>query len=320
MLRIYLDTNHWITLLKVKQGKESDKELQNLYNTIVKQAQANKIYVLFSVFTLIEIQQRHDTIKREEIIDFVLDTSKLYGLRPYSSFSKYEIENAIEFVLYKRYVHNIYSQILGKGLEIFGVGLENLKLNSESLSSIELDKIKIVLGVWQKLTHNHEFVRLVLKNTEMATIAQNSRKDNEEIINAIEQSRRKNNNLSKDEFYRYTRARHISSLDEHVARLMMSKNIRPEQIFTTQEKGKLFVKHLNSLNVKSLLIYERDISSEKPFTHNDYLDIEHLAGAIPYCDIVVTDKMAAELCRRKKLDEIYNCHILNDLKKLSTYL
>lgn len=43
----------------------------------------------------------------------------------------------------------------------------------------------------------------------------------------------------------------------------------------------------------------------------------HLAGAIPYCDIVVTDKMFACLSTNKKLDQIYNCKILDDLALLS---
>ena len=101
---------------------------------------------------------------------------------------------------------------------------------------------------------------------------------------------------------------------------MLSKGIKPQQIFSSVEQTELFYKHLNSINVKSLLIYERNISIDKSITYNDFLDIHHLAGAIPYCDVVVSDKMVVDLCRRKRLDEMYHCRILSSLKELPACL
>lgn len=320
MLRIYLDTNHWITLLKVKQGKETDKELEKLLSTIMEMTQSDKIRVLFSIFTFIEIQKRCNEVKREDAIDFILDVSKLYGLRPYSAFSNREIENAIEYVLHGRYVNNIYSKILGRGLDVWESGVENLATSRPLQSSLERAQAKVVWRIWQILSHRPEFVKRVLKDYGMVKIAQKSQKDHTEMINTLEQQRRKNSNLSKIKFYRYARANHILGLDARLFRIMMSKGIESVQIFSSKERCELFLKHLNSLNVKALLIYERDIADEEPITYNDFLDIEHLAGAIPYCDIVVSDKAAVALCRRKKLDKMYNCHILSDLKKLSEYL
>lgn len=317
MLRIYLDTNQWITLLKVKQGKEVNKELEKLLGTIMELTQSDKIRVLFSMFTLIEIQKRNNKIKREDIIDFVLDVSKLYGLRPYSTFVNREIDNAIEYVLHGRYVHNIHSDILGRGLDILESGADNLTI-SHPLS--EIAQAKVIQRTWQILSHHPVYVKRVLKNSGMVVIARKLQKEYAEVTNTLEQQRRKNSNLSKAMFYRKTRVNHLLGLDVPVSRILLSKRINVAQVFSSKERCELFLKHLNSLNVKNLLLYERDIAIEKPITYNDFLDVEHLAGAIPYCDIVVSDKAAVDLCRRKNLDEVYNCHLLHNLNELLEWL
>ena len=42
--------------------------------------------------------------------------------------------------------------------------------------------------------------------------------------------------------------------------------------------------------------------------------------AIPYCDIVVTEKMWTDIAKKERLDKIYNTSILNSLKDLSKIL
>lgn len=323
MLRVYLDTNHWITLLKIKQGKETDSELQDVYDMIMELVESDKIRVLFSIFTLIEVQQRRNDEKRDEIIDFILDVSKLYGLRAYSTFSNREIENAIAYALRGRYDHDIYSKILGKGLEICECGPDNLTIEGKLTTPADFAIHKMMMRRWEILCYNPIFVRNhALKAPEMAAISQNSREDHAEMIDTLERQRREGSKMNNDVLYRHTRANHLSNLicSKRTVRFMLSRGIKLEQIFSTKEQAELFAKHLNSLNVKSLLIYERNISADKPITYNDWLDIEHLAGAVPYCDVVVSDKMAVDLCRRKKLDEMYDCRILRSLKELPACL
>lgn len=320
MQRIYLDTNHWIMLLRIKQGKETDGELRNAYDAIIELTKSDQIRVLFSIFTLIEIQQHHNEVKRDELVDFILDTSKLYGLRSYSTFANREIENAMEYVLRCQYVHDIHSKILGRGLQICESGPDNLTTSRKLTSPTDLSKYKIIKRWWEILSYHPIFVKRVLKYPGMTAAARNSRKDYAEMINTLERQRIENNGLSSDEIYSRTRANHLIGLEKRTIPLIISKGIKLEQLYSSMEQIELMYKHLNSLNVKSLLIYERSISAEKSITYNDFLDIEHLAGAIPYCDIVVSDKMAVDLCRRKKLGEMYNCHILNSLKELPAYL
>lgn len=50
-------------------------------------------------------------------------------------------------------------------------------------------------------------------------------------------------------------------------------------------------------------------------------DINHLAGAIPYCDVVVCDKDFAHLSKeRLRLDAKYECTILSKLEELDKFI
>lgn len=76
-----------------------------------------------------------------------------------------------------------------------------------------------------------------------------------------------------------------------------------------------------ALNVYLQLIIARDDDSPgRKVQSNGMNDICHLAGAIPYCDIVVTEKMFAHLSKQQKLDKKYNCIVCNSLLELDSVL
>ena len=123
--RIYLDTNHWIKLAQISNGKENDPEYKKIFNAIKELTQSDEIRILFSAFTLNEIWKHHDIERQNELIDLILDISKLWVLKPSTLFAEKEIENAASFVLENKYVHDIYSEIVGRGLgDIFDVSFE----------------------------------------------------------------------------------------------------------------------------------------------------------------------------------------------------
>ena len=61
--RIYLDTNHWIKLFSIEQGKENDEELKKIFIAIKKLTKSDDIRILFSAFMLHEIWKHSDKEK-----------------------------------------------------------------------------------------------------------------------------------------------------------------------------------------------------------------------------------------------------------------
>lgn len=55
----------------------------------------------------------------------------------------------------------------------------------------------------------------------------------------------------------------------------------------------------------------------KPFHKNDFIDTLFLSVAIPYCDIIVTEKKWCNLAHQENLDKIYSTKFVSSLDELS---
>lgn len=79
---------------------------------------------------------------------------------------------------------------------------------------------------------------------------------------------------------------------------------------------------LPSFYTHSILAYKngRMQPKNRPIHENDFFDIMHLSSAIPYCDVVVTEKKWVDLAKQAKLDELYNTILLSDVKKVPEVL
>ena len=64
----------------------------------------------------------------------------------------------------------------------------------------------------------------------------------------------------------------------------------------------------------------RHAASEKPWEENDLTDLEALAPAMVYCDVVVTERLWTDLAHRAKLDERFGTKICRDLTDLTPML
>jgi hypothetical protein len=64
----------------------------------------------------------------------------------------------------------------------------------------------------------------------------------------------------------------------------------------------------------------RHQSRDSKWKPNDLEDVASLSVAIPYCDVVVTEKQWFHTARRAKLDRRFNTVILHDLKDLAAVL
>ena len=324
--RIYLDTNQWIKFGQISNGKESDPEYKKIFIAIKELTKHDKIRVLFSAFTLNEIWKYHKVKQQDELIDLILDISKLWVLKPYNFFKEKEIENAASFVLESKYIHDIHSEILGRGVgDIFGVSFEYIVQNSPRIEHLIKNNHRglsydFFKKDFQKFNEDMEIIKKNLKSLQARKLSQKISDESKKHLDNMEEYRFKNSKMNKDLFSRYSQARAlVDGAIPHLVVFMHSNKITADQLFSPngKEKMELFNKHLNSMNVLSILVLERDFSSEKQIISNDAYDMAHLSGAIPYCDVIVTEKMFAHISRKKKLDVIYDCDILDDLRLLS---
>jgi len=77
-----------------------------------------------------------------------------------------------------------------------------------------------------------------------------------------------------------------------------------------------FLESAPSFCVRTRLIYDICNDTSRPIHKNDFKDIAFLATAVPYCDVVITERTWSHLLRKNRLDVKYNTVVTNQLADL----
>ncbi len=81
-----------------------------------------------------------------------------------------------------------------------------------------------------------------------------------------------------------------------------------------------FIKEIPTFYVLFNLSYWSENNYNRRIKRNDLYDISFLSIAIPYCDIIVTEKMFGSIAKDVKLDEIYHKVILSSIDDLEKHI
>jgi len=92
-----------------------------------------------------------------------------------------------------------------------------------------------------------------------------------------------------------------------------------DKIIPKDDIEKFYISIPTALCEFTLLFY-RDQQLQRSIKANDIEDIWHLALAIPYSDIVVTERMWTSISKQAKLDQKCNTIILSSIQDLNEYL
>ncbi len=111
-------------------------------------------------------------------------------------------------------------------------------------------------------------------------------------------------------------------LDNYTRALLSAGfNARRRPPFNTREQLTDFLMSLPSRRVATMIQFHYLKDVQRDWTINDLRDIAALAKAIPYCDIVVTDKKAWDVSvNRAHLDTEFGTHIFRRLTDLTAHL
>jgi len=89
-----------------------------------------------------------------------------------------------------------------------------------------------------------------------------------------------------------------------------------------RHQGRAFIRHMPSSEVAIELktALHKDAGRAMRWLRNDVTDIDQSAMAVPYCDVVVTDKATADALVKARLDERCSTTLLRSLNDLPSYL
>jgi hypothetical protein len=110
-------------------------------------------------------------------------------------------------------------------------------------------------------------------------------------------------------------------LGPQLPELLASAGLSVESFFY---KGKewltSFLEAVPALAVRTTLVMQTNRNGSRAWTRNDIYDIEALEAAVPYCDVVVTERYAAEVMNRSRLANRFSTEVIPRLDDLVSIL
>lgn len=312
--RIYLDTRDWIILARVVNGIEKDPELVEVYEKIKRLSDSEAAIFPISFFHLEDMMIHSNEERRNKLIEFMISISKGWVIKPYTFYTNKEIANAVLRRLGAESIHDIRSEILAKGLAYL-VSSEymlrwnksaNVPENFEELLRNEIDKPESFI--------------MLLKDTKIVDRFMQFKQETERVAKSMETNRKQRLVLNKEQRYATAVTSYLN--DVVIDRLadilsVMDRSTRTKVIPTSKQDIEQFLEDMPSTNIVFRLTYARDQFYERSVEPNDVADINHLTVSIPYCDIVVMERMFGSASLQLGLDKKYGCTILRSLKELN---
>ena len=258
-----------------------------------------------------KLASKLDYSKREKLAKFMLSISKGYALVPYICLTKDEIRNAVfrRVGLPTRNLKGVVGKGIASTLGPWYIKSNKLpgSLKQKLIEATESPKTFL----WFIMNHSDHFRegrKVELKYVEMM---EEIRREYAKIVD--------NNLRRRVNFARYFK----SVISPEIGRVCIKFDLHPENIFpnnTTKEDAEKFFQDIPTHYTSLVLHFRRDVQKDRKVDKNDFNDIAALSIAIPYCDIVITEKFWTSIALHEKLDKIYNTVILSSVGDLHNFL
>ncbi len=259
-----------------------------------------------------------NTKRKNRLASLMVKISNGYSFQPYVDPI---IEAEVQNIVLKKLglpTLNIRNYVLGQGIShLLGATPELVPRNGAKSSELPEDIKKKLLD----LLESSETLEFALKQRKPKSIHRIDRS----YVARMEKIRKELSGIKDNDLRRRTfLARNLVEIvGPKLAKILYESNLPRDFVIkekSTREDIDEFLDDVPTALCLFTLIYQRDQQLQRPIKVNDFNDIWFLTLAIPYSDIVVTDKMFASLSRRAKLDRKCSTIILKSISELEEYL
>lgn len=302
---IYLDQNKWIQLARYYTKRDTvDDEIGKILELVLKKSLDGEWIFPLSFIHYNETRTRKQKEQRLELAKFMGIISRNWGIFPYGTYKKEELESNLK-------ADNKYSPIKHNPGCLFGKLYDYetiLKKCGINLSEFQAEKINEVIAGLNCFLYSMEC------------------RDNDEIINELV-----DDNNFYAECYKELREednRHTISEQAKLPVMFMQcfsadyKEILDKLAVTKEQKDNLayqmYQKQIpKSFYVNMNLTYYSKLKNKERKNHiNDYKDIVSISQALPYCDVLITERYWSALIKEHGLDKKYNTIVSDNVKIL----
>jgi hypothetical protein len=305
--RIYLDQNIWIELSRARLGRNgAKKDFVEVYE-LAKFASAHGMasFVL-SQTHMYETQKRQEWSKRLDVVETMIEISRFHAIKHVTSVVPVEANYAI----------GLLGGHSPTPPNVFGFGIRDM-LAKDIESFVKLAERFDLLQGWDALllagappgTASIE-IRTALQAVDLAFASDQSGVADK--IRALDLKGAALENVLMH--YTLTEVRH------ELFRAASEHGVPGEALvdFMVAEPASM-LQMLPSRHVVHSM-YMQHAQRQKNWKPNDLHDIAALGVAIPYCDVVATERHWVTLLRQRKIDEGYGTILLASPTELTAYL
>ncbi|MFK0128858.1 hypothetical protein ACIQRZ_00740 [Streptomyces rubiginosohelvolus] len=333
---IYLDLNHWISLAKAATGHRAGGVYQPAL-TAVRAAASSGLYLFpLSLTHYMEMAGIRDPRQRADIGDVMEEVSGFTTLLSRTHIMRLEIEAALDRALDTTSPHVADIELLGHGIG-HAMGMRG----GLSIRSASGDVTDVARASWPDgsaafdlmlANARQQLERSMLRGPTDAEVPALKAKGwdptaaRRSAENRAEPERQLAKKLDDDPQYwnrlrDVVQARYMSlEVIDMLTQALLDRGRTLAEVVTGRESIRAFADCMPSADIHTTLTEAAHRNREKSWEPNDIFDIDALSIAVPYCDIVVTERYASHVLNAAHLPRWMQTEVVPRLKDLTEWL
>lgn len=304
----YLDQNQWIYLAKDYWGKPHAPKHAGIAQRVLARVNAGELRLPLNTIHHIELLRAEDADRRSRLAEVFEIFSQGWYTASWPTILPAEIEQAVARTFCDTKPLRPVN-VFGRGF-LFGLAPAARALLSQGRTAERvalLERIAASPGAtFDALTFANEPGR-AQQNRNIAELDRVN-------TDAAEELRRIRQSDSADASRRAQYASYTLNFQDRVIPALLAVGQTPGSFLELgRERLSQFWKGVPSLDVDCELILYRDRQRQRRIQGNDARDISHLAVAIPYCDVVVTERFWTRAAEETGLASKYGTTVSSNL-------
>lgn len=308
---VYLDQNHWIYVAKDYLGKPHKPAHKGLSEWLLDAVESNRIRLPLSTIHFIEHLRAASEERRQHLAEVFDRFSRGWHMASWAFVLPVEIHRAVADAFGERSVMP-QPEIFGKGF-LFGLGPKERALLLEGRTEQQLQRLQSISALPGAILDLLTSPNKAGRERPNAKVTESSYG----YAAAAEDLR----SVRKPASTEVHRRAQYAGYTLHHQRLIFPAldaigRTRDEFLNLGLEGLSAFWSNVPSLDVDCELTLYRDRQWSRSVDPNDSRDIGHLALAIPYCDVVVSERFWARAIAETGLAKKYDTVVCTDLAEI----
>jgi hypothetical protein len=323
-LLVYLDLNHWVGLAKAATGHRDGARYQTLLEACRTVRQASAALFPLSATHYMEVAKIADARRRADLAGILEELSGFHTLLGRSAIVELEFETALDRLVRPNpsppkavdLVGLGVCHALGRRLNLRVVDLAGGPVGDDVLQHLHTDEFNVVLA--KELL---EFERAVLAgpSDEHAAVSLRQRGWQPDAAMRIAQKRAEEQAAQARRFDAKTRgsrgwtrdvvAAHetVNELIELLNKGLARRGLSPSDYLAERIRDVIYSMPAMRVSIELKTVFHRNPQTR--WISNTIFDVDAMSVAVPYCDIVITDKAAHQALEQTGLAHQMNTEV-----------